>query len=456
MRPYAIAAFAMLLAPMAAAAPLSPAQQRSIDDSVQEWLAETGAPSVSIAVAEDDALAYAKAYGNARLNPNLPATPDMRYAVDSVSKEFCATAMLLLQQDGRLSLDDKVAKYFPELAGADKVTLRQLLSHTAGYRDYWPQDFVTPEMTRPTTVAALLKEWGTKPLDFAPGTDWQYSNTGYVIAGAIVQKVSGRPLVDFLRDNIFAPLGMRTVTQDDSAPLPLTDPGAYTRYGEGPVRLAPKEGTGWLFAAGELAMTPSDLIRWDISLMNRSLLKQKSYDALYTSVRLNNGKDTHYSLGLDVIDDHGRLVLTHGGAGSGFLAENVMWPNEKVAIVALTNNDWASPGAVAKRVAFVALPPTAAEARARMVFEGFQNGTVDRSLFTENGNAYLTPLVLADQKAGLASFGPMRVLSLEGDSMRGGMQTRIWTIVTAKEKLRAIERGYPDGKLEQFMVSKAE
>jgi D-alanyl-D-alanine carboxypeptidase len=456
MRRVLIAAVAAYFPFAAAAAPLAPAEERAIDDSVQEWLVKTGAPSVSIAVVSGGGISYAKAYGNARLDPDKPATTDTRYAIDSVSKEFAASAMLLLQEEGELSLDDHVAKYFPALAGADTVTVRQILSHTAGYRDYWPQDYVMPEMTKPVTVDALLKEWATKPLDFAPGTDWQYSNTGYVIAGAIVEKVSGQKLVPFLDAHIFAPLAMTRVTEDDSAPLSAADAGAYTRYGNGPIRHAPKEGAGWLFAAGELAMNPGDLARWDISLMDRSLLKPQSYDALYTSVKLKSGKDTHYSLGLHVADEHGHFVLSHTGGGSGFLAANTMWPKEKTAIVALTNNDWAGPGGVVARVAYVVVPPTPAEARARAVFDGLQHGTVDRALFTDNANAYLSPAALADHKAGLGALGPVRTFSLDSESERGGMHTRVWNIVTANAALTAVERGYAGGKLEQFMVSKTE
>jgi len=456
MRRFLIAALAAAVPFAANAAPLTSAQERAIDDSVQEWLAKTGAPSVSIAVASGGAIAYAKAYGNARLDPDRPATTDTRYAIDSVSKEFAASAMLLLQEEGKLSLDDHVAKYFPALAGADTVTIRQILSHTAGYRDYWPQDYVMPEMTKPVTVDALLKEWATKPLDFAPGTDWQYSNTGYVVAGAIVEKVSGQKLVPFLDAHIFAPLAMTRVTEDDRAPLSAADAGAYTRYGNGPVRYAPKEGAGWLFAAGELAMNPGDLARWDISLMDRSLLKPQSYDALYSSVKLQSGKDTHYSLGLHVADEHGHFVLSHTGGGSGFLAANTMWPKEKTAIVALTNNDWAGPGGVVARVAYVVLPPTPAEARARAVFDGLQHGTVDRALFTDNANAYLSEAALADHKAGLGGLGAVRTFSLDSESERGGLHTRVWTIVTANATLSAVERGYAGGKLEQFMVSKTE
>lgn len=454
MKRFVVAALAAALPLAANAAPLTGEQERAIDTSVHEWLAQTDAPSVTIAVVSDGHLAYAKAYGNARLDPVVPATTDTRYSIDSVSKEFCASAILILQQEGKLSLDDKVSKYFPQFASADKVTIRQLLSHTAGYRDYWPQDFVPTEMTKAVTVDALLKEWATKPLDFAPGTDWQYSNTGYVIAGAVVAKVTGEPLFAFLQQHIFAPLHMNRVADSDAAHLPTPDAAGYTRYGIGPVRLATPEGAGWLYAAGELAMTPSELALWDISLMDRSLLSQTSYDALYTSTKLNGGKDTHYSLGLGVDKKNGRLELSHGGEGSGFLASNAIWPDDKVAVIAVTNNDFASPDGVVARVATVVLKPNAAEARARAVLDGFQHGTVDRSQFTDNGNAYLTDAVLADQKTGLAPYGEIRVLTLQNESTRGGMTTRVWKLTMASGKLLVVERGYPDGKLEQFLVMK--
>jgi D-alanyl-D-alanine carboxypeptidase len=454
MRRFLLAAIAAIVPFAASATPLTPEQQQAIDTSVQEWMKQTDAPSVTIAVVNGGEVAYAKAYGDARLDPLIPAATTTRYSIDSVSKEFCASAMLILQQEGKLSLDDKVSKYFPQYASADKVTIRQLLSHTAGYRDYWPQDFVPPEMTKAVTVDALLKEWATKPLDFTPGTDWQYSNTGYVLAGAIVAKVAGEPLFAFLQEHIFTPLHMTNVGDSDAAHLPAPDAAGYTRYGLGPVRLAVPEGSGWLYAAGELAMTPSNLALWDISLMNRSLLSAKSYDDLYTSIKLKSGKDTHYSLGLEVNEENGRLELYHDGEGSGFLASNAMWPGDKLAVIAVTNNDFASPDGVIARVATIVLKPNVAEARARAVLDGFQHGTVDRAQFTENGNAYLTDAVLADQKTGLAPYGAIRVLSLSRESARGGMTTRVWNLTMADGKLLVIERGYPDGKLEQFLVMK--
>jgi CubicO group peptidase (beta-lactamase class C family) len=450
------ALFALLgLGIPATAATLDPATASAIDSTAADWLARTGAPSASIAVVKDGEVAYVKAYGLARLDPRRQATTETRYAIDSTSKEFTAAAVLILQQQGKLSLDDTAGKYLPDLGPAGAVTLRQLLNHTAGLRDFWPQDFIPPEMARPTTTAKIIQEWANRPTDFAAGTDWQYSNTGFVVAGAIVEKVSGQKLVPFLRDHIFAPLKMKRVTEDDTAPLPSSDAGGYTRYGLGPLRPAPKEGAGWLFGAAELAMQPSDLALWDISLIDRSLLTAESYKAELDSVHLTNGTDKHYGLGLDVEEVNGRRRIGHDGAGSGFLSENRIWPDDKVAVIVFTNNDWAGPGDLVNRIAFLVLPPKPAEARAKAVFSGFQNGTVDRSLFTDGGNFYLTDQVLADLKASLGPLGPVWLIDLEKESRRGGMVTRHWKILCGDKRLQVVERGYPDGKLEQFLVMQA-
>src|SRR5205814_1232242 len=136
---------------------------------------------------------------------------------------------------------------------ANEITIRQLLSHTSGYQDYWPQDYVMPGMLKPVTSQKIMDGWAKIPLDFDPGTKWQYSNTNYVIAGVIVEKVAKMPLLQFLQERIFTPLGMKSVANTDEKRLGDTDPTGYYSFALGPLHPAPKEGPGWLFAAGELA-----------------------------------------------------------------------------------------------------------------------------------------------------------------------------------------------------------
>ena len=248
---------------------LSPELRKGVDDIAQQVLKTTGVPSASVAVVQDGKIAYVQAYGSARLDPQMAATPAMRYSIGSISKQFTAAAVLMLAQEGKLSLDDPVSKYISGLSEGDKVTIRELLSHTSGYQDFWPQDYVPPLMLKPITAEQIMDMWAHKPLDFQPGAKWQYSNTNYVIAGAIVEKVAGKSLMELLTERVFTPLQMKSVTNTMPTGCRPAIRRGYFRYALGPLHPAPKEGHGWMFAAGELAMTPEDLAKWDISIIDR-------------------------------------------------------------------------------------------------------------------------------------------------------------------------------------------
>ncbi len=227
--------FAVSLLPAQTESSLSPQLRTSIDDIANQVLKTTGVPSASIAIVQDGKIAYVQAYGAAKLDPHTPATPQMRYSIGSISKQFTAAAILLLAEEGKLSLDDPVSKYVPGLTDGDQITIRQILSHTAGYQDFWPQDYVPPLMLKPITAEQIMDRWAKIPLDFQPGTKWQYSNTNYVIAGVIVEKVSGMPLLQFLSQRIFTPLKMSSVADTNLNKLPPTDPTGYFKYALGPL-----------------------------------------------------------------------------------------------------------------------------------------------------------------------------------------------------------------------------
>src|ERR1022692_1331334 len=206
---------------------IDPALRQRVDRIAGQVLEQTGVPSASVAVVKGGKLVYTQAYGKARLESPIAATPEMRYSIGSISKQFTAAAILLLQEDGKLSIDDAVGKYVPGLTRGNEVTIRQILSHTSGYQDYWPEDYVMTPMMKPETAQRIIDTWAKKPLDFEPGTKWQYSNTNFVIAGLIVQKVSGEKLMDFLEEHIFHPLGMTSVWDSDEAKLTSTDATSY-------------------------------------------------------------------------------------------------------------------------------------------------------------------------------------------------------------------------------------
>ena len=441
---------------------LSPELRQKIDHAATDVLAATGVPSASIAIVEDGQIAYVQSYGEARIDPLTPARSEMRYSVGSISKQFTATAILLLQEQGKLSLDDKVAKFIPNLTRANEVSIRQLLSHTSGYQDYWPQDYVPPFMLQPITAERILDLWARKPLDFDPGTQWQYSNTNFVIAGVIAEKASGMPLLDFLYRNIFDPLGMTSVTNTDQEKLGDADATGYMRYALGPLRMSPKEGRGWLFAAGELAMTASDLAKWDMSIINQKVLKPSSYKEFETEVRLNNGVGTEYGLGVDVTMESGRRVLRHGGEVSGYTSQNTVFPDDRVAIVVLTNQDAVgAPAQIAQDVApllfAVSDPETTRKLEeAKKIFASLQQGTVDRSLFTDNANHYFSEQALNDFANGLAPLGMPLEFTETRQQARGGMLLRVYRVKFAQKALQAWTYEMPDGKLEQYQVATIE
>jgi len=318
---------------------------------------------------------------------------------------------------------------------------------------------VPPFMLTPVTANEILARWARKPLDFDPGTKWQYSNTNYVIAGVIVEKASGMPLLRFLSSHIFEPLGMQSVVNIDQDHLADTDPTGYMRYALGPPRPAPHEGKGWLYAAGELAMPTADLAKWDIAMMNQRLLKPSSYQEMQTDVLLKNGTATGYGLGITVHSQAGRRVLEHSGEVSGFSAENVVFPEDHAAVIVLANQDAVNAsGQIARKIApllFAGNTALIAEKveRARNMLEQLQQGKIDRSLFTDNGNSYFDQQALKDFAGSLGPLGKSQDFQQTSEQLRGGMTFRAYRAKFAEKVLAISTFEMPDGKIEQFLVS---
>jgi len=431
----------------------------AVDSIATRILTQTGVPSASIAVVTHGRLAYAQAYGAARLEPHRYATPDMRYAIGSISKQFTAGAILLLQQQGKLSLDDPVGRYVPGLTLGNAVTIREILSHTSGYQDFWPQDYVPPSMEQSITPQAILNHWAKQPLDFTPGSRWQYSNTNYTLAGLIVQQVSGVPFFQFIQDNILTPLGIVDAVDFDARGPGAIEPVGYMRYGLGPLRPAPSTGSGWMWGAGELALTPRDLAKWDIAMMTQTLLAPASWHAMETTIVRTDGVSTGYGLGVDIGTVRGHRMIEHNGEVSGFTAENVVLPDDSAAVIVLTNQDAApAAGAIAQAIGPLLIATEDAQttertALVRGIFEGLQHGTIDRSLFTPDANAYFSTQALADFKSTLGPLGAPTSFAQVSQQSRGGMLERSYVVTFPKRSLRVWTYEMPDGKLEQYQVA---
>jgi len=441
-----------------APAPASTDLAASIDRIARSVLATTGVPSASVAVVRDRRIVFAQAYGDARLDPRVPAMPRMRYGIGSISKQFTAAAMLLLQEQGKISLGDPVGKYVSGLARGNEVTIRQILSHTSGYQDYWPQDYVMPGMLKPTAPQQILETWATRSLDFEPGSEWQYSNTNYVLAGLIIEKVAGEPLWRFLSERIFTPLAMTSVANIDERALPAGDATGYFRYALGPLRPAPKEGPGWLFAAGEIAATAEDLAKWDLSIMTETILTPASYRELESEIRLTSGVATNYGLGVYARLVSGHRRLEHSGEVSGFTAENLVLPDDGMAVAVLTNQDAAdAAGDIGRQITTrlideLAPADQAQTDAARRMFDGLRQGKIDRALLTDNCNAYFSVQAVADYAASLSALGEYTTFTPTGSLLRGGMVYRSFSVRFPARSVTLSVFEMPDGKIEQFLV----
>jgi CubicO group peptidase (beta-lactamase class C family) len=313
-------------------------------------------------------------------------------------------------------------------------------------------------MLKPITAQQIIDTWAKAPLDFEPGAKYQYSNTNYVIAGRIVEMVSGKPFVTFLRENILSPLKMETAFITDDGALPAGDANRYFRYALGPKRIAPKEGKGWLFAAGELAMTASDLAKWDIAMINQKVLKPASYREQQRATILTDGRASNYALGITVGTFSGHRELSHGGAVSGFTAQNSVFPDDRAAIVVFTNFDAGDPGSIEQSIARILFtgpndPATErAIAQVKTMLADLQTGKIDRNLLTQNASDYFSAEALAVFASSLQKLGACTEVNQAATNLRGGMTFRAFRVTCGKTPIVVTTRTMSNGKLEQFLV----
>ncbi len=487
---------------------LSPADHTRINDAVVKVMQQTRVPSVSAGIARGGRVVYAEAFGAAVLPHNVgvkhgdgaemqisvataqptAANSKMAYPIGSISKQFTAACILLLQEQGKLKLDDPVAKWFPSFTRANDVTVRNLLTHTSGYSDYAPQDYTIPAWTKPTDPLRLVTEWAGKPLDFEPGTKWQYSNTNFEIAALIVEKTSGKRFHDFLWQNVITPLKLEGVLDLDTERDRLQVRG-YEQHALGPMRPAILEAPGWYYGDAQLAMPVSTLLAWDESVIHRTLLKPESYDAMETEFKLRDGTGSHYGLGVFVRDlPDGDKQIFHSGEVGGFVSNNVLFPKKDIAYAALTNDEASSAaGRVTSALRPIVLPPapssstkatatkataTPAEqtnvpaksaaapdtfaAQVQTIVAGLQEGKLDRSLFTTDAQFYFGAETVDDFRTSLAPLGNLTRVEKSGEALRGGMVFRGYTLHFAKGTASLSSYTMPDGRIEQFLVGPAE
>jgi CubicO group peptidase (beta-lactamase class C family) len=334
-----------------ALAAASPVAADSVDDYVRAEMAKRKIPGVSVAVVRDGALAKAEGYGFANVELGVPASADTVYQSGSTGKQFTAAGILLLAEAGKLSLDDRLSKHFPDAPAAwHRITIRHLLTHTSGLKDYEGQRDV--DLRKDYDEAALLAVMMGLPLQFEPGTQWSYSNSGYLILGLLTSKLAGKHWSDFQAERLFRPLGMTTTRVISESDIVKNRAAGYELDAKGELKnqewVAPSLNR---CADGALYFTVKDLAAWDLALRKRAFLKPASFEAWWTPVRLASGTTFQYGFGWGIAEQRGQKLIEHGGSWQGFRAAIARYPDQELTVAVLANLSAARPEAMAHAIA---------------------------------------------------------------------------------------------------------
>ncbi|MEP2670175.1 MAG: serine hydrolase domain-containing protein [Cyclobacteriaceae bacterium] len=338
---------------------VSSSLEHQVDSLVQPYLDSAQLAGMAVAVYRGNEKLLLKSYGYADLEWGVELPVNASFEIGSVTKQFTGASILLLVEQGKLSLDDDMTKYLTYNTGGRTVTIRQLLSHSSGIKSYtglpFFQHFAQQNHNRDTLLRLVEKEG----FDFEPGEMLHYNNTAFFILGLIIEKVSGVSYEEFVKTNLFDKAGMTNSYYCSESKIIKNKAHGYDTGEDGLVNAAYLDQT-WPYAAGSLCSTVEDLVKWNAALHNGKILSDESYKEFLTPVSLNDGTVSHYAKGITVTDWNGRKMLEHGGGIYGFLSENCYYPDEDLSIVVLANTTGpVSPSDVAGEIAnFVMGKPT--------------------------------------------------------------------------------------------------
>ena len=295
------------------------------------------APGAAVIVVKYGKPILRKGYGLANLELNVPIQPDMVFRLGSMTKQFTAVGILMLVHEGKLALDDDITRFlrgYP--THGEGITIENLLTHTSGIKNYtdmpswlklWCKDFTVPE---------LVDLFKNEPMQFKPGENWEYSNSGYILLGAIIEKVSGQSYADFIRQRIFEPLGMKHSYYGDYDTVIPGRVSGYEVHGNGFVNTAYLSMTR-PYAAGSLLSSVDDLARWDAALYTDKLIPQSLLRKAWTPFRLKDGRSTGYGYGWVMWTYQGHRVIEHEGGINGFSTSGIRLPDDHVYVAVLSN-----------------------------------------------------------------------------------------------------------------------
>jgi len=327
-----------------------------IDDVVNRWIQQQHVPAASIAVIKDGFLIKAQGYGLANIEHGIPARPDTVFKIGSVSKQFIATGIMLLVQDGRISVDDRVSKFIPGTPATWQViTLRHLLTHTSGLIREAPG--FDPRKLQPDMD--VIKTAYPLPLNFKPGDKYEYSNLGYFVLGEVIHRVSEKPWADFLTERVFTPLGM---TSTRTTTLPDIVPNRAAGYAWETDKYLNAEEWWAVRPSGAFLSTALDLAKWEDALVTERILKTSSKTQMWTRVKLNDGRTHPYGFGWELADWPGDSTgspvptIQHGGTMNGFRATFSRFPSYGLTVIALTNRTGTPVEGLAANIAITVVP----------------------------------------------------------------------------------------------------
>ncbi|MGH9199967.1 MAG: serine hydrolase domain-containing protein, partial [Vicinamibacterales bacterium] len=403
-------------------------------------------------------------YGLANTKTQAAAvTPETLFAVGSVTKQFTCAVALQLEQERKLSFDDRVSKYAPELTRAKDITIRDLGNHVSGYRDYYPLDFVDRPMARPLSSDEIVKAFASRPLDFEPGSRYSYSNTGYLLLGQIIEKTGGEPMSKALQRRLFTALGLQHTRYEPKRGEPGLAEG-YTPLGLGPAEPSIPEGEGWIGAAGGIWSTPTDLLTWDLALIEGKVISPASWKTMTTPRALSDDRTSGYGCGQALRDRGPVLVLTHNGGVSGFNSTNTFIPSTKSGVVVIANADWSGGALSAIADAVLAKLMPAADAPviagrpgkevALDLLAQMHAGKIDRAQLGDEFNAFLTPERLAVMSKSLVDAGEVSQAEAGPISECGGMEVSTVRLMLGSTPARTLMYRTPDGKVQEFLVNR--
>ncbi len=439
----------------------------AIDAYLTHLVREKGYVGMSVAIAREGKIVFAKGYGKSCLEPERPVAVDTPFAIGSITKQFTCACILLLAEDGKLSLQDPVGKYYPSLTRARDITLYDLMTHVSGYPDYYPLDFVDRRFHKPIDCDKLIEEYAGGKLDFEPGSRWSYSNTGYIILGRVVEKVSGESFRSFLEKRILRPAKM-THTYFEPTPNGAELAWGYNSFALGPPQRAHPESAGWISTAGAIYASASDLARWDVALAAGAILKPESFRLMSTARQLTTGKIAGYGCGQNILLRNGETVLRHGGAVSGFLASNSIIPRTRSAVVVLVNAEQPSPATLSDLLLTLVLEdqasqeapsvprvqgPSAKEAALTFLSQ-MQEGKLERDQLGEEFSVYLDDERVKAAAARLKPLGKPDKVEVRAIYERGGMEVTQVRFVFSETVLVGLLYRSTDGKIQQLLFSK--